>query len=192
MTPRCGSSGLARTANLACEPSRRAQGQGRTGSGAGPESGSGAVDGWRVSDRESSCQSFRRRVAKLMTRKTWLKNLLLAVVVIGIAIRWTFFRPAESAPPVDGKYRSDCCGTITQEKGNIKSTHGQIRYVLQEDKVGLFILPSRLVEIRDGEVAIDWQKGPLIIRVDTSSSPTKIAISSEPDSHEILFEAVRP
>ena len=110
-----------------------------------------------------------------MTRSKWMlasAAVLALLLVIGFAL-WP--RGEEPARAEDGVFANDCCGEIRLAKGRIVVGDNAIRYTLERDAAGPFILPATYVgPYEDRGFEVDGSRPPLKLRPDALPTPNSI------------------
>jgi hypothetical protein len=104
----------------------------------------------------------------------------IAIVIIGWLYMVFSGVPKLPISTANGTYRNSCCGAVSLHDG-IMTLNGQkrVRYIVEKDKGGAYVLPISYVGIRQGhELQIEADgKYPLILRLNDLESPTGIELT---------------
>jgi hypothetical protein len=87
----------------------------------------------------------------------------------------------------DGFYSNDCCGTVELRGGHLIANGVElVRYTVQQDEQGPYILPWIFVGTEDGGFIVDGGKRVLKLRLNALPSPSRISLPGlwHPDSFE--------
>jgi len=89
----------------------------------------------------------------------------------------------------DGSFVNACCDTLLLKNGYILMSPDQtIRYSVEQDKVGPYVIPTWFVGVLDGnQVYVDCVKSPINLRLDNPNNPARIELT---DLH-ITYSFVR-
>lgn len=99
---------------------------------------------------------------------------LVAVTAIGAAL--LAYRSGLPSDMADGTYASECC--IVELRGGDLVANGVdlVRYSVQQDDQGPYILPGTFVGTEDGGIVLDGGRRVNKLRLDRLPNPTRISI----------------
>lgn len=114
-----------------------------------------------------------------MRRGKWITAGICAAVVSS----WIYIavspEPTLPAGLADGVYENACCGALTLHRGEMHLAGQTVRYVIQADKVGTYVLPAHYVGIVDGKTFdMEHDRPGEILRLDVRANPHTIDISA--------------
>ena len=110
-----------------------------------------------------------------MTRSKWMLAGAAAVAILLLLVLLPWQGREEPARAEDGAFAHDCCGTIKLEKGRILVGNNAIRYSIDRDAQGPFILPATYVgPYEDRGFEVDGARPALKLRPDTWPRPNNI------------------
>ncbi|MXP30193.1 hypothetical protein GRI58_15390 [Porphyrobacter algicida] len=98
---------------------------------------------------------------------------LIAIVCVWVSFLFT----GEQQLPIEvanGLYFNPCCGKISIRDGFIAMADRRIRYVVEEDKVGAYVLPRQYIGVSNKRVVINSKAYPLKLRLDNPVTPHTI------------------
>ena len=106
----------------------------------------------------------------------WIVRLgILAFGGSGMAYALLRDPPRLPIEQANGVYVNGCCASVNLNNGQISSSHRLMRYVIETDKKGAYVLPDHYVGIsEENELQFDYDKSPLILRLDGTRNPTRI------------------
>ncbi|MEO1967747.1 MAG: hypothetical protein ABGW87_03405 [Sphingomonadaceae bacterium] len=100
------------------------------------------------------------------------------VGLIAIICVWaSFLFTGQQQLPIrvaNGLYFNPCCGNISLRDGVIAIADRRIRYVVEEDKVGAYVLPRQYIGVSNKSVVINSKTYPLKLRLDNPVNPHAI------------------
>ena len=104
------------------------------------------------------------------------------IVIVTIGWLYLAFSGAPRLPigTANGIYTNPCCGTVSLHDG-VMTLNGQqrVRYVVEKDKGGAYVLPASYVGVRQGhelQAGAD-SKYPLKLRLNDRAYPTQIELT---------------
>ena len=110
-----------------------------------------------------------------MSRLNWALSAVAGLALLAALALLLGTRPEPPARGEDGVFAHDCCGTIKLEKGRIVVGEQSIRYALDRDGQGPFILPATYVgPYEDRGFEVDGSRPPLKLRPDALPRPDSI------------------
>lgn len=113
-----------------------------------------------------------------MNKPTLAKIVFIPTFFAGLLGYWSAFPPSEPIGSANGIYANACCGSLKLQNGQMFSQKQRVSYVVEQDKVGRYVLPAAYVGVSDqDQVAIDRAKSALKLRVDDRSTPMTIELS---------------
>ncbi len=86
--------------------------------------------------------------------------------------------PQKALPSVsslNGVYTNTCCGSFALTDGRIRIGNRSRPFVLEYDKVGLYVLPDKFVGVTSGSVGFD-SGFALKLRLNNDDAPTSIQL----------------
>jgi hypothetical protein len=113
-----------------------------------------------------------------MNREQWIGRLSIFALGGG-AMAYIALTDPPRLPvgTADGFYVNACCGSFRLQNGQISSDHRYMNYVIETDKGGAYVLPSRYVGVRNGNVLeFDRGRGPLKLRLDDQQHPRQVEL----------------
>ena len=110
-----------------------------------------------------------------MSRLNWALSAVAGLALLAAQALIMATRGEQPARAEDGVFAHDCCGTIKLEKGRIVVGEQSIRYALDRDGQGPFILPATYVgPYEDRGFEVDGSRPPLKLRPDALPRPGSI------------------
>ena len=115
-----------------------------------------------------------------------------AIVVTVVLAIWAYIAlTGEPRLPINianGSYSNRCCGTVIFANGVMTVADQQVRYVVEEDKVGPYVLPEAYVGASNGEVIVRSGSSALKLRLDDSAHPQQVELVDDaPGGNAYLF-----
>lgn len=112
-----------------------------------------------------------------MARK-WIGALVVGVVAAFGLVVILSSEPKLPAASANGSFANVCCGIITLNNGELSvNGHQYVRYVIEQDKAGPYVLPVAFVGVLEGnQLQVDSSRTPLKLRLDRASNPTHIEL----------------
>ena len=83
--------------------------------------------------------------------------------------------------PIDaanGVYANPCCQPIILRDGTMSFGKHEVRYLIEEDKEGAYLLPQAYVGVEPSGLQADQSKYPLKLRLNDMSSPDRLTLPS--------------
>jgi hypothetical protein len=110
----------------------------------------------------------------------------VAAIFLGMPLYWRLFPPRLPIEVANGVHASSCCGSFELRNGLMFfGKHQQIRYVVEHDKVGRYMLPAQYVRVIDGkQILADPSKSQMYLRLDDSTKHTAIELNGGSTSYE--------
>jgi len=121
-----------------------------------------------------------------------MKRLMIVAFVSWAAFGITMFAvpfdmPELPAGLANGSYTNSCCGTLALKDGEMFIGKRRIRYVMEQDKQGPYVLPSIYVGVSPhGFVVHDGN--PLKLRIDAKALPAGIELMNAEDGSVAVFQ----
>ena len=110
-----------------------------------------------------------------MSRLNWALSAVAGLALLAALALIMATRGEQPARAEDGVFAHDCCDTIKLEKGRIVVGEQSIRYALDRDGQGPFILPATYVgPYEDRGFEVDGSRPPLKLRPDALPRPGSI------------------
>jgi hypothetical protein len=104
-------------------------------------------------------------------------QLLGLAFLVGLAIYWEVFPPRDPIGTANGVYSSDCCGSLILRDGLLRFGETEVRYVVEHDKVGRYVLPEKSLGVIQGsKVVITSSKSADEIRLHDSERPRSLTM----------------
>jgi hypothetical protein len=119
-------------------------------------------------------------------------RLLLVVVFFGgLLLYWQAFPPRDPIGTANGVYSSTCCGSLILRDGVLRFRDDEVRYVVEHDKGGKYVLPEKSLGVIGGSrVVIKSPKSADEIRLNDSEQPRSLTMFGTDASgtlHEYSF-----
>jgi len=85
--------------------------------------------------------------------------------------------PRDPIGTANGVYSGSCCGTLVLRDGILSFGDTSVRYVVEHDKGGPYVLPDAYVGVVGGtKLRLDRTKDALIIRLQDSDAPKSLSV----------------
>ncbi|MDB5691765.1 MAG: hypothetical protein JWO81_828 [Alphaproteobacteria bacterium] len=110
--------------------------------------------------------------------------LILAAffVFCGMPLYWTEDR--EPIGVANGEYANGCCGSMILRDGVLTFAGDSVRYVVERDKEGRYVLPEHLLLVEDNRLFLERRNYPLKMRLDGSNPPRAIKVWADRSIYE--------
>lgn len=79
----------------------------------------------------------------------------------------------------NGSYSNRCCGTLVVADGVMTLANQRVSYVIEQDKVGPYLLPKTYVGAANHGFVFRSASYPLKLRIDNSVHPQQIELSDD-------------
>ena len=114
------------------------------------------------------------------------------IVVTVVLATWAYIAlTGEPRLPINianGSYSNRCCGTVIFTNGVMTVADQRVSYVVEEDKVGPYVLPTAYVGASKGGVMVRSGSSALKLRLDDSVHPQQVElIDDAPGGKAYLF-----
>lgn len=123
-----------------------------------------------------------------MTKVNLLRIALIALIFVGMPFYWWAFPPRESVKAANGFYANPCCGTIALRDGQITTSDKRyMRYVVEHDKVGRYVLPETYVGATKRGVVFRRNGYPINLYLDRTAPPQYIELTDDMTGEVFIF-----
>ena len=114
------------------------------------------------------------------------------IIVIAVCCIWAYIliagEPRLGIGVADGTYSNSCCGSLTLKNGVMTVESRRVRYVIEQDKEGPYVLPAAYVGASEKRFVIRPQGYALKLRLDRAANPRNIElIDDRPDAAAYSF-----
>ena len=123
-----------------------------------------------------------------MTKAAVFRLTIIAVVPIGLLLYFLAFPPTEPIATANGRYTNPCCGSLVLRDGRITTSDNQfVRYVVEHDKRGRYIVPEGYVGASKRGIVIRRAGNPLKIYLEPSQPPQHIELLDDATGEAFTF-----
>lgn len=118
-----------------------------------------------------------------------------AIVVTVVLAAWAYIalmgEPRLPINVANVSYSNRCCGTVIFANGVITVVDQQVSYVVEEDKVGPYVLPKEFVGASNGRVIVRSGSSPRKLRLDDPAHPQQVELVNDASGDKAyLFKRV--
>jgi hypothetical protein len=114
-----------------------------------------------------------------------------AIVVTVVLAAWAYIAlTGEPRLPINianGAYSNRCCGTVIFANGVMTVADQRVSYVVEEDKVGPYVLPKEYVGASNGRVIVRSGSFPSKLRLDDPAHPQQVELVDDAPGGKAYF-----
>jgi len=98
-------------------------------------------------------------------------------LIVGLAVLYLVFVPSrDPVGTANGVYSSACCGSLILRDGLLSFDAGEVRYVVEHDKVGKYVLPDKSLTVVQGSKVVMKSTSNDEIRLNDSEQPRSLTM----------------
>ncbi len=125
-----------------------------------------------------------------------VNNAVGISTVVVVLFAWAYIElsgePRLPTSIANGRYSNDCCGTMVLNDGVMIVSNQRVRYAIERDKGGPYVLPTTYVGASSHAFVIKSDAHPLKLRLDDPSHPRQLELlSNTKDGGRYSFARVK-